>query len=514
MILKIEILDNEYWWGGAVTDSDKFPFGKDSHFKSELLGGEGNQSMPLFISSKGRAIWSEEPFELSSEDGVITVNGDDVQLSTEGDCLRDAYLGAMRKHFSFDGKPLPERFFETAQYNTWMEFTYDPTQKSVLEYAHAIIDNGYKPGILIIDEGWHTRYGLWEFDLAKFPDPKGMIDELHSLGFTVMLWVVPFFTCDGLGFVKATRSFDGVERKLPFLLTDDGEIALMRWWNGYSAILNMCIPEGREFLDERLQRLINDYGVDGFKFDGGNLIHYSNSCIANGKQTKYSAAELNIAWSRFGERYLYHEYKDTFKGGGRSVIQRIRDRAHSWDGEGLSSLIPFARAQGILGYPFICPDMIGGGQWSVMLDPSFRCDDELFVRMAQCSALFPMMQFSLAPWRAVGKEAQELCVKAAELHAEFAPYIKSLVRESVLSGEPIVRSLEYSYPHNNYELINDQFLLGDDYLVCPVITKGATERTAILPEGRWQYVDGTVYNGGKTVTVPAAISVLPYFKKI
>lgn len=50
-----------------------------------------------------------------------------------------------------------------------------------------------------------------------------------------------------------------------------------------------------------------------------------------------------------------------------------------------------------MGYAFICPDMIGGGLQPEFADSRATIDQELFVRWAQCSALFPMMQFSLVP---------------------------------------------------------------------------------------------------------------------
>ena len=68
-----------------------------------------------------------------------------------------------------------------------MGYTCDPTQQKAMDYAHAIVNNGFEPGFLIIDEGWHTRYGLWQFDLHKFPDPKAMVDELHKMEFKVFL---------------------------------------------------------------------------------------------------------------------------------------------------------------------------------------------------------------------------------------------------------------------------------------------------------------------------------------
>ena len=521
MKLEIKLLENEYFFGGSSEYAGKLPISaKTVDYRLDMSKGR-NQTMPLYISTKGRCIWCESPMIVTAKDGVITCESDDeILLEKFGNTLRDAYLGASKAHFPFTGKVPPLKFFETAQYNTWMEFDYHQNQEGILKYAHAIVDNGYTPGILMIDEGWHTRYGLWEFDFSKFPDPKGMIDELHALGFTVMLWVVPMYTADGLQFI--TSAFKdrmhlngGVGNEEIFLRNDAGDVALVKWWNGYSAMLNFCKTCDCDFLEEKLRRLMDEYGVDGFKLDGGNICAYNPANIANGTQTKYSPAELNIAWNNFGARFEYHEYKDTFKGGGKPVIQRISDRNHKWEADkgGLASVPPAALLQGLIGHPFICPDMVGGGEWSFNYLPGFKVDEELFVRMAQCSALFPMMQFSWAPWRMLGEEAQKYCLNAAQLHARYADYIVSLVKASAASGEPILRSLEYEYPECGYAEITDQFLLGDKVLVAPVITNGQFEREVVLPEGEWLYLEKELYVGGKTVKVHAPLDTLPYFVK-
>lgn len=158
-------------------------------------------------------------------------------------------------------------------------------------------------------------------------------------------------------------------------------------------------------------------------------------------------------------------------------------------------------------------DLIGGGEWSNNYKSGFRCDEELFVRMAQCSALFPMMQFSWAPWRILGENMQKLCLDAAKLHLQYANYITDLVKECAVSGEPIVRHMEYEYPHSGYEKIFDQFMLGSNILVAPVIEKGQTVREVVLPVGKWRYLDRDVTEGGRKVTVSAPIDILPYFVK-
>ena len=516
-MITVKILENEHWWGFNALHAPMQPFDQFTSYEGNLLRDGGNQSAPILLSDQGRYIWLADAYLLSIADGAIRFEQTDgYEIYEGGCCLRDAYLAASAKHFPFSGKVPPLKFFETAQYNTWMEFTYNPTQKSVLSYAHAIVDNGYAPGILIIDEGWHTRYGLWEFDFAKFPDPKAMIDELHALGFTVMLWVVPIVTADGRGFLGiegAAKFLKSRWKESPLLKTDDGKIALIHWWNGYSAVLNPCVSSSREYLGERLDFLMREYGVDGFKFDGGSLDMYNPSNVVNGAQTKYTAQQLNIAWNEFGEQYEFHEYKDTYRRGGAAVIQRIRDRGHRWDGDGLCTLLPFAFVEGLMGYPFLCPDMIGGGEWSYT-ELCKSWDEELVVRMAECSALFPMMQFSLAPWRILNAENANFCLNAAKLHAAFAPYIVRQVQNSAKTGEPILRPLEYDFPNEGFASVKDAFMLGDELLVAPVIEQGATTKTLRLPKGKWLYRGEIEYEGGQEVGVCAPLGTLAYFKRV
>ena len=61
--------------------------------------------------------------------------------------------------------------------------------------------------------------------------------------------------------------------------------------------------------------------------------------------------------------------------------------------------------------------------------------------------------------------------------------------------------------------MTDQFMLGCDVLVAPVQRKGERTRRVLLPEGRWTYGDGAVYEGGRAVTVQAGLDILPYFTR-
>ena len=194
-------------------------------------------------------------------------------------------------------------------------------------------------------------------------------------------------------------------------------------------------------------------------------------------------------------------------------MQRLRDRGHRWDEDGINTILPNSIVQGLLGYPFICPDMIGGGEWSYNVKPGFQIDEELFIRMAQISVFFPMMQFSWAPWRVLSKEAWEIVARFGKLHAQVADEIMAIIEQSAVTGEPVVRNLEYAYPGCGYEKIEDQYLCGDNILVCPVVTKGTYEKDVVIPEGTWQDELGNLYECG-VHRIPTPVERLPYFRKV
>ncbi|MGZ4663056.1 MAG: hypothetical protein ACXVYB_17440 [Arthrobacter sp.] len=92
-----------------------------------------------------------------------------------------------------------------------------------------------------------------------------------------------------------------------------------------------------------------------------------------------------------------------------------------------------------------------------MFEKSDYADDsERFIRWAQASALFPMMQFSLAPWRALAEKEVGSVRKALAIRSELTPYLLDLVDQAAETGEPILRNLEYVFPHHGFARITDQ----------------------------------------------------------
>jgi alpha-glucosidase len=513
--LDLAVEADETWWVGVVSESHRMPLRRASApFEIDLVGNTaGNQVQPLLVSTSGRYVWSEEPFRLSFRDGRIRLSSETgpLQSGRQGATLREAALHAAGAFFPPSGKTPDAMLFTHPQFNTWIELTYDQSQRDVLAYARAIVANGFPPAVLMIDEGWAEGYGVWEFHRGRFPDPKAMVDELHDLGFKVMLWVCPYIQPDGKHFTELFHD----RSRVVWLRSakDPGQPAILRWWDGYSAVTDLTSPAGRSWLTGQLRRLVDTYGVDGFKLDGGDAEHFAQSSMLTGAVADDEAASPNRhteLFARVGLDFPLNEYRACWKMGGQPLAQRLRDKEHTW--EDLRKLVPGMVNLGLMGYPFSCPDMIGGGEYL-----SFRnlaaVDQELIVRAAQVHALMPMMQFSVAPWRVLSPANLAICRRAAGLHAEHGAEILALARESARTGEPVVRSLEYAWPHRGYAGIVDQFLLGPDILVAPVVEKGARKRRLAVPPGRWRGDDGTVVDGPTELDIDAPVNRLPWYRR-
>ena len=493
------------WWTGIINKGEIMPL--ENGFKGTFFSNYGNQVQPLLISNDGQTVWSEIEYVFEVKNDTIYINSEESSLiyNKTGNTLKDAFTYASKTYFPPAGKMPEELLFSSPQYNTWIELIYNQNQEDILKYANGIIDNGFPPGVLMIDDNWQEDYGKWDFHEGRFSNPKMMMDSLHSMGFKVMLWICPFVSPD----CDVYRELDAKNILLKDAQTKDtvNNSALIRWWNGASAELDLSNPEAMKWFHEQLDFLQTEYGVDGFKFDAGDFEFYNNVKSYKEGATPQDHCEY---YAEIGLEYPLNEYRAMWKMAGQPLVNRLRDKYHTWGD--VQKLVPDILLQGIVGYNFTCPDMVGGGDFSSFL-PGAIMDQDLIVRSAQSHALMPMMQFSVAPWRVLDKEHLNAVKKAVEIRKEYTPLILKLAKESAINGEPIVRSMEYVFPHKGYESINNQFMLGDKVLVAPFLSKD-NKREVILPKGKWKNSNGKIIKGPKKLIIEGGIDEIPIYEKI
>ena len=506
-IIDIKSQPGERWWGGATALGSKMPFAKELSPFNLYNRNDNNQVSPLLISNKGRYLWSNQPFTFSVSQGNLHLDSPvaEIELKTGGSSLREAYLSAMREHFPPSGILPDSLFFTMPQYNTWIELMYNQNQKDVLTYAEDIVKNGFPPGIIMIDDNWQRHYGNFEFKPDRFPNPAYMVKRLHEMGFKVMLWVCPFVSAD-------SPEYRDLAEKGYLLNDSTSQPAIIKWWNGQSAVYDFTNPQARQHFVTLLRDVQQRYGIDGFKFDGGDNHFYHRSDLVSYGGKRLASVEHTRAWAEIGLAFPFNEYRAGWQMGGKELVQRLGDKDYSW--QAVRLLIPDMIAAGLLGYAYACPDMIGGGSFGTFLGiDASQFDQKLIVRSAQVHALMPMMQFSVAPWRILNPQHLQAVKAMAQLHATFGHYILQCARRSAATGEPIVQSLEYAYPHQGYIEIVDQWMLGDKYMVAPMVDAG-NSRTVVLPPGKWKDDRGRVLKGGRTITIDVPLNRLPYYQKL
>jgi alpha-glucosidase (family GH31 glycosyl hydrolase) len=513
LILNIE--QGEFWWGGLSSKGYETPYDASTVVSYDLWGdNKGNQAQPLLLSNKGRYIWCEDPFKYSFNKGQLTVTsrGGKIHHGRKGNNLRDAYNFVSAEFFPSNGEIPDKMLFTQPQYNTWIELMYDQNESDILKYAEDIIKKGYPPGVLMIDDNWQENYGTWKFSTRRFTDPKGMIKKLHDMGFKVMMWICPFISPDSEVFRHLAKEgmllLDGDRTKDVVWANTQDKAAIIRWWNGASACLDLSNPKTQKWFQEQLDYLVEEYGVDGFKLDAGDADFYAGKIISFKESTPN---DHTTYFAEVGLQYPLNEYRASWKMAGLPLVQRLRDKAHNW--EDLQKLIPDLMSQSVMGYTYTCPDMIGGGEYQSFLNES-TIDEELVVRSAQVHALMPMMQFSVAPWRVLSEENQAICLEMAKLHEKMGPMILELAIQASKTGNPIVMPMALAFPDNGYETVKDQFMLGNNILVAPVVEKGVRSRTVIFPKGKWKGDDGSTISGGKTVKIQVPLERLPYFERL
>ncbi|MFN2281287.1 MAG: glycoside hydrolase family 31 protein [Anaerolineales bacterium] len=484
-------------------------------------------------------------------DGLITLVGDDLQFEI---LLEEDILSVYRALQGNLGRPHQTPSLELLGapiWTTWARYKDRIDQETVLQFTSEIRGQGYPYHVLEIDDRWQSHYGDLEFDPQRFPDPAGMIEHLHQQGFQVTAWVMPFFNPHSQAGAEAAQA--------GYLVRDAaGDPYRIMWWQGAGYLLDVTNPAALEWYKRRLDEFQAEVGLDGYKFDAGEAKFVPPDGVFHSPLTsRNDYTHRYIRW--IGENFSFCEVRSGWLNQDSPLFFRIWDLWSLWGFEnGLRSIIPTTLTMALTGYPFVFPDMIGGNAYfhfpaNKLLSgffhrivipilesrlknnspypeeealglsdvPSFLEKSvlfgyptpELIVRWTQANVFLQVMQFSLAPWD-FGEETNRICRQFAELHLEFVPLLEKFARLAVETGEPIIRPVFWMAPKDERALVcEDQFLVGDELLVAPVLYPRKRSREIYFPPGHWRdHWTGEVFSGPTVVrNYPAPLDILPFF---
>ena len=467
--IKIEPLRGEKWWGLFVGRTPAEPFFQPFSVNT-ADGSSACDMVPMLISSSGRYLWSHSPVEVSFDGRTFTVSSSDekLQVHRAGRTLREAYLVCRHKNPQ-DGpsEACSAELFSSIIYETEAEIGCMQDERTILDYADRIVREGLPTGYIVIADGWRNAYGDYDFDRTLYPDPKGFVDALHEAGFKVMLTVTPYLPASGRAFVGNLNG----ER----LLTDgDRQPLLVRCDDGIHTVLNITDSQCRQSVLDRLREIESQYGIDAFRFDCRALGEAENRSVATDVFVK--------VWRDMGGSFRVRELV-----GAGSISDAPAD------GTSLQSFLSDVISSSLVA---------GGGIGAPAARWRYEDQTQLLCAM-QVAAMMPAPHVPYAPWRISDENLYAQLKNTLLFRASLSDYMSRTARESNRTAEPIVRHMEYQFPRSGFADCDDQFMLGDRYLVAPPLDD-SPQRMVRLPKGVWTDMNGRRYKGPLVINAPVS----------
>ena len=387
-------------------------------------------------------------------------------------------------------------------------------------------------------------WGSHEFDSTRFPDPKGMVDEVHEKNARLMISVWPKF-------YASTEHYKQFDRQ-GWMYQQAVRDSIRDWIGpGYIGSFYDAYSYGaRKLFWEQLRDHLYPLGIDAWWMDASepnvrdctDMEYRKALCgpTALGPSAQYfnAYALMNAHAIYTGlreedpDRRVFQLTRSGFAGLQRySTATWSGDIASRW--EDLKAQIPAGINFSLSGVPFWTMD-IGGfcvenryvnaynnylrnGKESETLD-EWR---ELNTRWFQFGALCPLFrshgQFPYRePWHIApeGHEAYESMAYYLNLRYQLMPYLYSLAGAAHHADYTLMRALAMDFTHdkNTYD-VGDQYMLGPALMVAPVYEYKARSREVYLPEGRtwYDFYTGKDYEGGQTLKADAPYGRIPLY---
>ena len=412
-------------------------------------------------------------------------------------------------------------------YGFWQCKNRYKSQEEILAVARKYRDLHIPVDNIVQDWFWWNRKGEHIFN-KNYPDPKGMIDQLHKDNFHLMISVWPFFEPGSKEYAEMDRLGYFIDRtKIPHLPYHQQGMAAYDPTN----------PGARKYYWDLMDKGLFKLGADAWWLDttepetegqeesillGHKIAAGSGDRYANIFPLMTTKAVYEGQRSASDQKRVFILSRSAFAGAQRNSVT-------AWSGDVLSDWLSFKRQIpaglnfSVSGLPYWTTDIGGfiGNPLGSPSDPAFR---ELFIRWFQFGAFSPVFRVHGTRsnpdenelW-SYGPEAQKILLQYDNLRYRLLPYIYSLAWKTTSEAYTPMRPLVMDYRTDvNAQNIGDQFMYGPAILVNPVTEPGATERHMYLPKAKWyDFWTGTpvemAKESGRFIDAAAPLDRMPLY---
>ncbi|MEN2768651.1 glycoside hydrolase family 31 protein [Ornithinibacillus xuwenensis] len=399
-------------------------------------------------------------------------------------------------------------------------YSYE-TEGEVRELARNFIEKDIPIDVIHLDIHYMNGYRVFTFDKERFPNPEKLITDLREMGIRVVPIVDPGVKKDA----EYPIYQEGV-REDNFCTYIEGDLYFGEVWPGISAFPDFTEERVRKWWGDK-HEFYTSLGIEGIWNDMNEPAVFNETKTMDlevmhrndGKPTTHR--ELHNVYGLLMGKATYEGMKSNLQGKRPFLLTRagyagVQRYGSVWTGdnrsfwEHLQMSLPMVMNLGVSGVAFAGPD-VGGF--------AHDTNAELLTRWTQVGAFTPFFRNHSAigfryqePWQ-FGEKYEEIMKKYIQMRYQWMPQLYSLFYQASRNGLPVMRPLLMEYPDDakTYNL-NDQFMVGDNVILAPILVPSITDRAVYLPMGEWvEYSTGESYDGEKVHLIHAELDELPIF---
>ena len=361
----------------------------------------------------------------------------------------------------------------------------------------------------------------WQLDRHAYPDWEALSAELNGQGIQLLTYINPFLVDTSSRSDASSNLF--AEAKARNYLVEDrvGTPYLIKNTSFSAGLIDLTNPFARQWTQKIIEDNMLALGVKGWMADFGEALPF-DSVLSDG-QPSFRHNDFPVLWAKLNRDAIAEAGKtdDTLffmrsgftRSPGEAGMFWLGDQMVSWDEhDGIKTAVTGLLSSGLSGFTLNHSDT---GGYTTVTTPiaNYHRSLELLERWMELNTFTALVRTHEGNLPSANEQvwsdeaALRHFAEFAAMYKALAPYRRTLMAEAQSKGIPVVRPLFLHYPEDPlvYEL-KYQFMLGADFIVAPVVDKGAQQVRCYLPAGRWRHVwSGEIYSSAGNYTVETPI---------
>lgn len=378
---------------------------------------------------------------------------------------------------------------------------------------------------IYLDIDYMDGFRCFTWNKEYFPDPKRMVAELAEDGFKTIAIIDPGIKIDDDYWVYK----EAMENDY-FCKRADGPYMRGKVWPGECYFPDFTNPKVREWWAGLFKEIIDEIGIKGIwndmnepavmevptkTFPDDVRHNYDGNHCSHRKAHNIYGTQMARATYEGVKKYAYPKRpfiitRSAYSGAQRFTSSWTGDNIATWEHLWIANIQ--AQRMSMSGMSFTGSDIGGFAEHPT---------GELYARWIQLGVFHPFCRTHSSgdhgnqePWT-FGEEVVDVTRKYVELRYQLLPYLYTMFWEYAAYGVPMLKSLvlydQYD-PQTHYR--TDEFIFGNQILVCPIQEPNSKGRRMYIPRGHWyNYWTREYVSGGLEKWVDADLDIIPMFIK-